>query len=425
LTAFAPCSRIESDEDLQPAGSRRGLPEAEIVTWHVKAGDAIQVDQPLLAVETAKAVVDVPSPYTGRIAKLHAKEGDIVQTGKPLVDFDVDGEAKAPAPAAAAAPAPAARDSGTVVGNMPSSDELIVETAIVGRDRRQGSTRIKAAPAVRALAKKLGVELADVTATGKSGLMTPDDVRRAAASSSPSSTSAERSPAPAARAPAPPASAPAATHGASETATLRGTRRAMAQSMSLARDAVMECTIFDDADIQYWQPGQDITARVLRAVASGCRAEPGLNAWYDGETLARTIHERVDIAVAMDTEQGLIVPVVRDIGSKSAVQLRADVNRLKEATRKRTVTPEDMRDFTITLSNFGTMAGRYATPVVVPPTVAILGTGAIRHDVVAVMGGIEAHRRIPLSLTFDHRCCTGGEACRFLGAVIEDLQKPQ
>jgi pyruvate dehydrogenase E2 component (dihydrolipoamide acetyltransferase) len=133
-----------------------GLPEAEIVTWHVKAGDSIQVDQPLLAVETAKAVVDVPSPYTGRIAKLHAKEGEIVQTGKPLVDFDVEGETKAsapaPAPAAAAAPAaPAAasRDSGTVVGNMPSSDELIVETAIVGRSA-PGLTRVKAAPAVRA-----------------------------------------------------------------------------------------------------------------------------------------------------------------------------------------------------------------------------------------------------------------------------------
>jgi len=413
-----------------------GLPEAEIVTWHVKAGDQVKVDQPLLAVETAKAVVDVPSPYTGRIAKLYAREGEIVQTGKPLVDFDVEGDTSKPAPAAKpAAPAAAApeasRDSGTVVGNMPSSDELIVETAIAGRDRRQGSARVKAAPAVRALAKKLGVDLADVTATGKSGLVTPDDVRRAA--EAPASTGrlrAENSaPAPTVRAsPAPAAHAPApasAAAGASETAPLRGTRRAMAQSMSLARDAVMECTIFDDADIHYWQPSQDITARVLRAVAAGVRAEPALNAWYDGETLARTIHERIDIALAIDTEQGLIVPVVRDIGSKSAAALRADVNRLKEATRKRTVAPEEMRDFTITLSNFGTLAGRYATPVVVPPTVAILGTGAIRHDVVAVMGGIEAHRRIPLSLTFDHRCCTGGEACRFLGGVIEDLQKPQ
>ena len=406
-----------------------GLPEAEIVTWHVKPGDTIQVDQPLLAVETAKAVVDVPSPYTGRVAKLHAQEGDIVQTGKPLVDFDVEGEVAAGAATAAHAETTKAsteggkaRDSGTVVGNMPSSDELIVETAIAGRDRRQGSARVKAAPAVRALAKKLGIDLATVTATGKSGLVTPDDVRRAADGST-----AATAPSPAAQSSVAPREARAATHapGASETAPLRGTRRAMAQSMSIARDAVMECTIFDDADIHAWQAGQDITARVLRAIAAGCRTEPGLNAWYDGETLARTMHERIDVALAVDTEQGLIVPVVRDVGSKSATALRADVNRLKDLTRKRAVAPEEMRDFTITLSNFGTLAGRYATPVVVPPTVAILGTGGIRHDVVAVMGGIEAHRRIPLSLTFDHRCCTGGEACRFLGAVIEDLQKPQ
>jgi 2-oxoisovalerate dehydrogenase E2 component (dihydrolipoyl transacylase) len=403
-----------------------GLPEAEIVTWHVKAGDTIKVDQPLLSVETAKAVVDVPSPYTGRVAKLYAKEGEIVETGKPLVDFEIEGDTAAAPKAAQPAPQPAApapkaaapQDSGTVVGNMPTSDETLVETAIAGRARRAGGQRVKAAPAVRALAKKLGVDLAAVTATGKSGLVTPDDVRRAAEGP------ADAAPAPAPAAPkhaAAPARAPAATG----TAPLRGTRRAMAQSMSLARDSVMECTIFDDADIHYWAPGQDITVRVLRAVAAGCSAEPGLNAWYDGESLARTIHERVDIALAVDTDQGLIVPVIRDAGSKDATALRADVNRLKEATRKRTVTPEDMRDFTITLSNFGTLAGRYATPVVVPPTVAIIGTGAIRHDVVAVMGGIEAHRRIPLSLTFDHRCCTGGEACRFLAGLIEDLQKPQ
>lgn len=407
-----------------------GLPEAEIVTWHVKAGDMIKVDQPLVSVETAKAVVDVPSPYTGRVAKLYAKEGDIVETGKPLVDFEVEGEAAAAPKAAqpgpqAAAPAPKAaapQDSGTVVGNMPVSDETLVETAIAGRARRASGQRVKAAPAVRALAKKLGVDLATVKATGKNGLVTPDDVRRAADSA------AEPAPAPAPAA-APPAPqqppAPARAPVAAGTAPLRGTRRAMAQSMSLARDTVMECTIFDDADIHYWAPGQDITVRVLRAIAAGCRAEPGLNAWYDGESLARTIHERIDVALAVDTDQGLIVPVVRDVGSKDAAALRAEINRLKEATRKRTVAPEDMRDFTITLSNFGTLAGRYATPVVVPPTVAIVGTGAIRYDVVAVMGGIEAHRRIPLSLTFDHRCCTGGEACRFLAGLIEDLQKPQ
>jgi pyruvate dehydrogenase E2 component (dihydrolipoamide acetyltransferase) len=130
----------------------------------------------------------------------------------------------------------------------------------------------------------------------------------------------------------------------------------------------------------------------------------------------------VDVAIAVDTPEGLIVPVIRNVGGKTADQLRADVKALKEASAARTVAPEDLKDFTVMLSNFGTIAGRYATPLVVPPAVAILGSGVLQHDVVAVMGGIEAHLRMPLSLTFDHRCVTGGEAARFLAAVIKDLE---
>jgi pyruvate dehydrogenase E2 component (dihydrolipoamide acetyltransferase) len=197
----------------------------------------------------------------------------------------------------------------------------------------------------------------------------------------------------------------------------------MAQSMSASRDHVAQCTLFDDADIHYWVPGQDITARLLRAIAAGCEAEPALNGFFDGDSMSRQLEERVDVAIAVDTPDGLIVPVIRDVGRKSARELRDDLDALKQATRERRVKPEDMRDFTFTLSNFGMMAGRYATPVIVPPTVAILGAGGLRHDVVPVMGGIETHRRVPLSLTFDHRCVTGGEACRFLAAVIKDLQR--
>jgi pyruvate dehydrogenase E2 component (dihydrolipoamide acetyltransferase) len=186
----------------------------------------------------------------------------------------------------------------------------------------------------------------------------------------------------------------------------------------------MECTIFDDADIHYWAPGGDITARIVRGIVAGVKAEPAFNAWYDGEKLARQIHQRIDLAMAVDTPDGLIVPVLRDVGNKDGKQLRADLEVIKEKTRSRSVSPEDMKNPTITLSNFGMMAGRYATPVVVPPTVAIIGTGGLRHDVVAVMGGVETHKRIPISLTFDHRCLTGGEACRFLAAMIKDLQKP-
>ncbi len=377
-----------------------GLPEAEIVTWHVKEGDKIKVDEPLLSVETAKAVVEVPSPFSGTVVKLHAAEGGIVETGKPLADFRVEGDSET-SPGKAAADKKSA-DTGTVVGNMPTSDEVVVETAVAGGKRKHAQGRVKAAPATRALAKKMGLDLASVPASGKFGQVTADDVRQAA------------QPGPATAAPR-----PLPVLGKAE--PLRGPRRAMAQSMSLARDQVSPCTIFDDADIHGWLRKNDITARVLRAIAAGCRAEPGLNAFFDGESLSREMHGRVDIAMAVDTPDGLLVPVVRDVAGKDATQLRADINRIKKATHERTVAPADMRDYTITLSNFGMLAGRYATPVVVPPTVAILGTGGIRHDVIAVMGGVEVHRRIPLSLTFDHRCVTGGEACRFLAAVIADL----
>lgn len=389
-----------------------GLPEAEIVTWHVAEGDTVKVDQPLVSVETAKAVVEVPSPQSGVIARLHAPEGGIVETGKPLVDF-ADGDA-APAPAAEPPqPAAASTDSGTVVGSMPTSDEVTVETAVAGGRRRRRQGRVKAAPAVRALAKRLNIDLARVEPSGSHGQVLASDVHGyAARQDTPRPTTA------------PPATTPRRAIDFGTAEPLRGPRRAMAQAMSASRDQVSQCTLFDDADIHDWARGQDISTRIVRAIAAGCRAEPALNAWYDAETNSRILHEHIDLAMAVDTPDGLIVPVLRDVGTQDAVQLRAAIDRLKVATRDRTVAPADMKDPTITLSNFGMMAGRYATPVIVPPMVAILGTGGLRHDVVAVMGGIEVHRRIPLSLTFDHRCITGGEACRFLAAVIDDLRRP-
>lgn len=384
-----------------------GLPEAEIVRWHVKVGDRVKVDDPLVAVETAKAVVEVPAPLAGVIAALHAKAGDLVPTGAPLVDFTVEGAA---APERAAT---RADDSGTVVGNMPTSDEELIETVVAGASGEHRE-RVRAAPAVRALAKRLGVDLAGLRGSGRGGLVTVDDVMDATGS-----TAAK--PAPAA---SPASLAAAAPPAGDRPETLRGLRRAMAQSMSLARDNVMPCTLFDDADLHHWAPGNDFTVRVLRAIAAGCRVEPGLNAWFDAESQTRRAFARVDVAMAVDTPEGLLVPVVRDVGGRSAGEIRADVDRLKRAARDRTVNPGELRDFTIMLSNFGMIAGRYATPVVVPPAVAILGAGRLSHDVVAVMGGIETHLRMPLSLTFDHRCVTGGEAARFLAAVLGDLARP-
>jgi 2-oxoisovalerate dehydrogenase E2 component (dihydrolipoyl transacylase) len=385
-----------------------GLQEAEIVRWHVAVGDKVAVDQPMVAMETAKAVVEVPAPFAGIVVALHGKAGDTIATGAPLVDFQVEGNGATPT----------AQDSGVaqggVVGHMPETDELIASPAATAT--RDTAPRTRAVPAARELARKLGIELDTLRGTGAGGLVTLDDVLAAK--------------------PAAPAAAPRMSHSPSalrpstgltetgELEVLRSLRRAMAQSMTLSRDNVMECTVFDDADIEGWQPGGDYTVRLLRAIAAGCAAEPGLNAWFDGSTHGRRIFQPIHVGIAVDTQDGLLVPVMRDVDKSDAARLRSEVNRLKTGARDRTLPPADLKDFTIMLSNFGVMAGRYATPVVVPPAVAILGSGRISTDVVAVDGRIEAHRRIPLSLTFDHRCVTGGEAVRFLAAVIADLQRP-
>jgi pyruvate dehydrogenase E2 component (dihydrolipoamide acetyltransferase) len=386
-----------------------GLPEAEIVSWHVKEGDTVKTDEPLLSVETAKAVVEVPSPYSGVIARLHAQAGDIVATGAALVDFAESGgtstaqKKSAPVPEA---DEPEKADSATVVGNVPTGGGLLQENAIAGGGRRRKGGRVKATPSVRTEARRLGIDLADVPATGKNGQVTSADLARFQGTLT-KARPARSSPTP----------------GRSE--SLRGPRRAMAQSMTQHRNEVALCTIFDDADIHEWIAKRDFTARILRATAAGCAKAPALNGFFNAQSMSHQLESRVDIALAVDTDDGLIVPVIRHVEEMNLDQIRDEVARMKKATLDRSVAPQDMVNYTITVSNFGVLAGRYATPLMVPPTVAILGTGKLQHDVVAVMGGIEVHRRIPLSLSFDHRCITGGEACRFLAAVIDDLEKPQ
>jgi len=365
-----------------------GLQEAEIVTWHVKPGDSIDADQPLLSVETAKAIVEIPSPFAGQVARLFAQPGDIVHLGAPLVGFEGAG---------------ASDDAGTVVGAVKVGTHVVRdEQARIGTSGIHGGHGIKATPAVRALARKLSVDLAMVTPSGHDGVITATDVQRVA------TTLTENGPA----------------------EVIRGVRRAMAQNMARAQSEVAAATVMDDADLHAWQTvgaaagGHDITIRLVRALVAGVRAEPVLNAWYEGQTGRRHVLERIDVGIAADLPEGLFVPVLRNVGKRDAADLRAGLDRMRADVLARTIAPEEMRGNTITLSNFGMIAGRYAAPIVVPPTVAILGAGRIRDEVVAFGGAPAVHRVMPLSLTFDHRVVTGGEAARFLRAVIADLERP-
>lgn len=199
----------------------------------------------------------------------------------------------------------------------------------------------------------------------------------------------------------------------------------MARVMTESHRSIVPTTLMDDADIHAWRPGEDITARLIRALWAGARAEPGLNAWYDGDNGVRMIHKNMHVGMAVDTADGLFVAALRNVNQLDRPQLRGEINRLRENAANRSIPPEDLKDYTIILSNFGKFAGRYATPVITPPCVCIVAAGALRHEVVPVLGGMEVHRMIPLSLTFDHRACTGGEAARFLKAMLDDLARAE
>jgi len=299
---------------------------------------------------------------------------------------------------------------------------------------------VKAVPAVRALAKKLGVDLSRVSASGAGGVVTLQDVKKAAEAGTAKIGARPTAPAPArtdAAAAAQPAAAqrtalsasgqPMRTSPPAQTAVygqpdqLKGVRRNMARVMADAHSKVVPTTLADDADIHAWQPGNDITVRLIRSLVVACKAVPALNAWFDGENLTRTLHPHVDIGIAVDTEDGLFVPALRNADVLDAAGVRTALNRIRDQVQTRSIPAEELKGYTITLSNFGIFAGRYATPVVVPPCVAIVAAGKLRHEVVAVMGAIQTHRVIPLSLTFDHRAATGGEAARFLKAMLDDL----
>lgn len=340
-----------------------GLQDAEIVAWHVAEGDHVVADQPLVSVETDKAVVEVPSPRSGRIARLLAAPQTRLAIGAPLVAFSADGE----------------RDTGTVVGELPTTASA------------QPAARPRATPAVRALAAGRGIDLAAIAGSGPEGEITRADVESASAVR----TGVE---------------------------SLSGIRRAMALRMQEAGRAVVPATLTDEADVGTWPAETKVTARLVTALIAACRAEPALNAAYDGTAMIRRLNTDIHVGVAVDTDDGLIVPVLRNAQSLDLAAISDELTRLTMEARTRRIAPEALRGATISVSNFGALGGLFATLVVVPPQVAILGAGRIHRRVVSLDGKFIAMRVLPLSLTFDHRVVSGGEAARFLAAAKATLE---
>lgn len=338
-----------------------GLAEAEIVEWYVKPGDKVESDQNLVSVETAKAHVDIPSPHAGVVLKTYGSPGDIVKTGSPLVDFEGDN-------------AEPKEDAGAIVGTLESSD-IVFPTATPGH--------AKATPAVRALAKELSVDLQSVEASGSDGTITRQDVLSAS--------------------------------GKAECGfePLKGARRTMSKTMSSSHESVVPVTIMDEAILSK-EKKKDITLSLIKAIIEAVKVEPALNAWFDGHELARKIHSNIHLGLAVDTEAGLFVPVLHGVEGLENSAIRRRINEIKDQVQKRAISVEALQGATFILSNFGNFSGRFATPIVVPPMVAILGAGRLRELT-------SEQYQLPLSLTFDHRAVTGGEAARFLKAILDSL----
>ncbi|MGD8569201.1 MAG: dihydrolipoamide acetyltransferase family protein [Gammaproteobacteria bacterium] len=369
-----------------------GLTEVEIVEWLVAVGDDVEVDQPLVSVETAKAIVEIPSPQQGKIYKLYGDVSDIVQVGDPLIEFE--GEAVETGQEAEKRSQESREDTGTVVGEVVVGKDVVNERATsVGHT----SSGIRATPAVRALAKRMDVDLSVVTPSGPNETIIAADVQRVAK----------------------------IFEEVGPLQPLRGVRRAMAKTMARSNAEVVPVTIYDDVDIDSWKAQGDITIRLIRAIVRACEKEPSLNAWYDAHAMGRRLLKKIDLGIAVDTSDGLFVPVLRKVNERTPDDLRKGLEAIKRDVKARSIPPEELRGYSFTLSNFGVFAGRYANPIVVPPSVAILGSGKVRQEVVACDGQPAVHWVMPLSLTFDHRAVTGGEATRFMGVVIADLSLPE
>jgi pyruvate dehydrogenase E2 component (dihydrolipoamide acetyltransferase) len=378
-----------------------GIAEAEIVRWLVKEGDSVKEDQDLLEVETDKALLTLNSPYTGKITKLHGKEGEIIKVGDVLTTVDAGGED-------AKVVEPEKKDSGTVVGTL--SDNEVIEVAHT----------VQATPAVRALAKQKRIDLASVKGTGPGGRITKEDVE-AAATKTGQETSAE-----------------ADVYGSIERIPLRGIRRTIAKRMAEASKRVAEVTIWEDADISELEQVRAKEQRVaeekgvkltylpflIKAVIPALKAHPYFNASLDEAAEAIVLKKYFNIGIAVDTSDGLIVFVIKNADEKNILDLAKEIATLAEKARHRKIDLHELKGSTFTITNYGVVGASYGTPIINHPEVAIVGLGKIEDRPVVRSGQIAIRKIMPLSLAFDHRVIDGVEAGRFLGVVIQHLEDP-
>jgi pyruvate dehydrogenase E2 component (dihydrolipoamide acetyltransferase) len=400
-----------------------GLTEAEIRQVLVREGDVVREDAPLLEVETDKATVEIPSPMGGRIEKIHVQPGQTVKVGEVLVTFGDGTGAAVPGGRATQTPSTAAPP------------------------RREGPA--PATPATRRLARELGVDLRAVHGSGPGGRLTADDVRAAAESGAKPGVAepADRPTAseplavarPLARAGVEPPPLPKFEQwGPVERQPLSHLRRTIAERMTLAATLIPHVTHFDRADVteldafirRNLEAGRargvtlTLTSFLLKAAALALGEHPQFNASLDPAAGELIVKRYVHLGVAVASERGLIVPVLRDVDKKPLLGLQRELGALAQRVREGKATLEDLRGGTFTVTNIGALGGTGAIPIINYPEVAILGVARAREEAVVRDGAIVPRLLLPLSLTFDHRVADGADGARFAAAIVRRLEHP-
>jgi pyruvate dehydrogenase E2 component (dihydrolipoamide acetyltransferase) len=418
-----------------------GIHEGQIVNVLVKAGDTIAEYQPMLEVETDKAAVEIPSPAAGVVSQVLVEPGQVVKVGQVMLTIE-EGAAGAPAApdkAAAApvekeeaepkkAPAPAAATAAPAAAPAPAPKPA---------ERRDGP--VPAAPAVRKLARELGVDINEVQGSGPHERVLEEDVRGHAQGVRPAAATA----APAAPSAAPAAGEPEALpdfarYGPVRREAVPQIRKTIARQMARSWQNIPRVTHCDKADVTELdrnrknlnatlpddQPKLTMTAILLKAVAAGLRDYPQLNASYDAASAEIIYKDYVHVGIAVDTPRGLVVPVIRDVDKKALPQLAAELNDLAQRTRTGQFEIAELRGASFTITNVGALGGQFVTPMVNYPEAGILGVGRAQLEPAVVEGQIVPRLMMPLSLSFDHRIVDGADAARFTTGVIQSLENP-
>jgi len=349
-----------------------GLTEGEVARWLVSEGQEIAEDDPLVEVQTDKTTVEIPSPAAGKVSRILVAEGEVVAVGTVLVVIGEDGSAPADA-------------------EQPRAEEAPPKEAAAPREP---TAKVRATPLVRRVAHELGVDLGAVAGSGPAGRITEEDVRAAAGG--------------------------AAREAEGRREPLRGVRRLIAEHMARAHDEVPPVTWVEECDFTEVELSK-LVALTLKAVAAALEEVPELNARLEGDEIVYL--DRCDIGVAVQTEQGLVVPVVRECRARSVHELESEISRLAEAARAGKLEPEELRGSTFTVTSAGKLGGVFQTPIVNYPEVGILSIGRIAERPVVRDGEIAVRKVGYVAITFDHRVVDGTRAAEFGLSVIERLER--